>query len=110
MFWGHGDSFLVSPRTLTRPGLFVVGSLVTLIRFFSTPAHQVCVCTLDDGAAADNTLKSAVSVTLTCGSVGLPMREEPRYLQQGPIGALPHDPTFAFLNSRHPARATHHAR
>ncbi len=27
MFWGHGDSFLVSPRTLTRPGRFVVGSL-----------------------------------------------------------------------------------
>ena len=36
-----------------------------------------CVCTLHDGAAADNTLISAVSVTLTCGSVGLPMREEP---------------------------------
>jgi hypothetical protein len=30
-----------------------------------------------NGAAADNTLLSAVSVTLTCGSVGLPMREEP---------------------------------
>src|SRR5258708_7037626 len=45
---------------------------------------------------------------LTCGSVSLPMREEPRYLRQGPIGALPHDPTSAFLNSRHPARGTHH--
>jgi hypothetical protein len=36
-----------------------------------------CVCTLHDGAAADNTLISVASVTLTCGSVGLPMREEP---------------------------------
>jgi len=38
-----------------------------------------CVCTLHDGAAADNTVISAVSVTLTCGSVGLPMREEPPF-------------------------------
>jgi hypothetical protein len=50
--------------------------LVTLIRLLSTLAHQVCVWTLHDGAAADNTLLSAVSVTLTCGSVGLPRREE----------------------------------
>src|SRR6266516_6741570 len=30
-----------------------------------------------NGTAADNALLSAVSVTLTCGSVGLLMREEP---------------------------------
>ena len=50
---------------------------VTLLRLLSTLAHQVCVCTLHDGVAADNTLISVVSVTLTCGSVGLPMRGEP---------------------------------
>ena len=27
MFWGHGDSFLVSSRTLTRPGRLLVGDL-----------------------------------------------------------------------------------
>src|SRR5260370_31493624 len=51
--------------------------MVTLVRLLGTGAREGWVLTLHDGAAADNTLISAVSVTLTCGSVGLPMREEP---------------------------------
>src|SRR6266487_540664 len=37
------------------------------------------------------------------GFTACPCARSPRYLRQGPIGALPHDPTSAFLNSRHPA-------